>query len=80
MTDKQPVPLAQCVEQALEQYFIQLEGETPGGLYDLVLAEVERPLLQKVMYHAGSNQSRAAQYLGINRNTLRKKLKFYGIE
>lgn len=80
MSDKQPVPICKCVEDALERYFAQLHGEAPSGLYDLILAEVERPLLRSVMHHAGSNQSRAARYLGINRNTLRTKLKRYGIE
>lgn len=80
MTKHGPGPLCQCIERALEQYFRQLQGEAPSGLYDLVLAEVERPLLEAVMNYAGSNQSRAARYLGINRNTLRKKLVHYGIE
>ncbi|KAA3626242.1 MAG: Fis family transcriptional regulator [Proteobacteria bacterium] len=80
MTETKPAPICQCVERALHHYFEQLEGEPPAGLYDLVLSEVEKPLLKAVMRHAGSNQSRAARYLGINRNTLRKKLSLYGIE
>ena len=74
MNDKQPIPLRKCVEIALQQYFEQLHGESPRGLYDLVISEVERPLLERVMLEAGSNQSKAARYLGINRNTLRSKL------
>lgn len=80
MNEPKPAPVCQCVEKALEHYFRQLQGEAPAGLYDLVIAEVERPLLEVVMRHAGSNQSRAARFLGINRNTLRKKLTQYGIE
>ncbi len=80
MNDPKPAPICQCVEKALEHYFRQLQGEEPTGLHELVVAEVERPLLEVVMRYAGSNQSRAARYLGINRNTLRKKLNQYGIE
>ena len=80
MNTSKPAPLRQCVEIALSHYFKQLQGEPPVDLYTLVLSEVERPLLAAVMEYAGSNQSRAARYLGINRNTLRKKLAHYGIE
>jgi Fis family transcriptional regulator, factor for inversion stimulation protein len=79
MTDKQPIPLSKCVEHALQQYFEQLSGEPPRGMYDLVMTEVERPLLERVMLEAGSNQSKAARYLGINRNTLRSKLSRYSL-
>jgi Fis family transcriptional regulator, factor for inversion stimulation protein len=80
MSENQPAPIHDCIEAALERYFTELQGEAPSGLYDLILGEVERPLLRAVLHHAGSNQSRAARYLGINRNTLRSKLKRYGIE
>lgn len=80
MNESRPVPIRRCVEQALQLYFRELQGEATVGLYDLVIAEVERPLLESVMRHAGGNQSKAARYLGINRNTLRKKLGQYGIE
>lgn len=72
--------LAECVEAALEKYFIHLEGQEPSGLYQMVLGEMEKPLLQTVMNQAGGNQTKAADILGINRGTLRKKLKQYGIE
>ncbi len=72
-------PLAVCVQTALERYFRQLDGEKATDLYDLVLAQVEKPLLEIVMSHAGSNQCKAAEMLGINRNTLRKKLKQHGL-
>ncbi|MCP4040605.1 MAG: Fis family transcriptional regulator, partial [Gammaproteobacteria bacterium] len=58
----------------------QLDGHAPGGMYQLVISEVEAPLLETVLRYTESNQSRAAELLGINRGTLRKKLKQYGIE
>ena len=78
--DKPRGPLATCVKTALERYFHDLNGEKPGDLYDMVLAEVEAPLLEAAMEHAKHNQCRAAGILGINRNTLRKKLKIYGLD
>jgi Fis family transcriptional regulator len=72
-------PLATCVKSALERYFRQLDGEKASDLYDMVLAQVEKPLLEIVMNHAHSNQCKAAEMLGINRNTLRKKLDIYGL-
>ena len=80
MKDKRPRPLADYVTRALTRYFSDLNGEKPSNLYDLVIGQVERPLLQVIMRQAESNQSRAAQMLGINRNTLRKKLRQYGLE
>jgi len=72
-------PLHDSVRQALESYFTQLKGSSPDNLYDLVLAEIEVPLLQAVMEYTRENQSRAAILLGLSRGTLRKKLKLYGI-
>jgi Fis family transcriptional regulator len=73
--------LSACVKGSLERYFHDLNGERPAGdLYDLVIQEVERPLLEIVMRHVKSNQCRAAELLGINRNTLRKKLKLHGLD
>jgi len=72
-------PLAACVKTALERYFRHLDGAKAVDLYDIFLAEVEKPLLEVVMQHVQSNQCRAAEMLGINRNTLRKKLKRYGL-
>jgi Fis family transcriptional regulator len=63
----------------MERYFHTLNGEKVSGVYDMVMAEVEKPLLEAVMKHVQSNQCRAAEILGINRNTLRKKLKQYKI-
>jgi Fis family transcriptional regulator, factor for inversion stimulation protein len=72
-------PLHESVRQALENYFTQLKGEIPKNLYDLVLAEVEEPLMRAVMEFTNNNQSRAAIVLGLSRGTLRKKLKTYGM-
>lgn len=63
-----------CVRESLEAYFRDLRGTEPHGLYELITRVVEKPLLDVVMQHAGHNQSRAAEWLGMNRNTLRKKL------
>ena len=66
--------LAECVQRALDRYFRDLDGETPCAIYDMVLKAVERPMLETVMERAEGNQTLAAELLGINRNTLRKKL------
>jgi Fis family transcriptional regulator, factor for inversion stimulation protein len=67
------------VEQVLAEYFAMLDGERPCDLYEVVMREVEQPLLRSVMAYVGSNQSRAAEVLGLSRGTLRKKLKDHGI-
>lgn len=72
-------PLHDSVRQALESYFVQLKGQAPNNLYELVLAEVEVPLIEAVMEFTRGNQSRAAILLGLSRGTLRKKLKLYGM-
>lgn len=72
-------PLRRHTEEALSQYFTALNGDRPGDLYDLVLGEVEEPLFRAVMEFTQGNQSQAAGILGINRGTLRKKLKTYSI-
>ena len=71
--------LSECVEQALKDYFKQLDGHPTANLYDMLLAEVEAPLLKSTLEHVNGNQSKAAEILGINRGTLRKKLKTYGL-
>ena len=72
--------LATCVRRDLEQYFRDLDGEPPSGVYEMVLNCVEKPLLELILDRAGNNQSRAAEWLGINRNTLRKKMQQHGIK
>ena len=69
--------LGRCVISALEQYFRDLDGEKPAAIYDMVLKSVEKPMLEVVLAKAGANQTMAAEMLGINRNTLRKKLTEY---
>ena len=63
-----------CVRDSLEQYFKDLRGAEPHSLHDMIITTVERPLLEVVMKHAEGNQSKAADWLGVNRNTLRRKL------
>jgi Fis family transcriptional regulator len=64
----------ECIRASLEAYFRDLRGAEPHGVQQMVFDAVERPLLEVVMQQAGGNQSRAAEWLGINRNTLRRKL------
>jgi Fis family transcriptional regulator len=66
-------------EDALEVYFESLNGDRPGDLYDLVMGEVERPLFKAVLDYTQGNQSQAAGILGLNRGTLRKKLRYYSL-
>ncbi|MDB5812994.1 MAG: transcriptional regulator, Fis family [Rhodocyclales bacterium] len=68
-----------CVTQALDRYFSDLDGEKPAGIYDMVIREVEKPMLQSVLRQTRGNQTQAAEILGITRNTLRRKLTEYGL-
>jgi len=79
MDDHKHAPLSVCVETALKDYFEQLNGHATANLYDMLLAEVEAPLFKATLLHTNGNQSRAAEILGLNRGTLRKKLKTYGL-
>lgn len=72
--------LSQAVIESLDDYFTHLDGEQPHAVYDMVLGCVEEPLLKYIMQKVGGNQSKAADILDINRNTLRKKLQQYKIE
>ena len=72
-------PLCKHTEDALDHYFSSLNGDRPGDLYDLVIGEVERPLFKAVLDYTQGNQSQAAGILGINRGTLRKKLRTYSL-
>lgn len=76
---KSKKPLCKHTEDALENYFATLNGDRPGDLYELVMGEVERPLFRAVMDYTDGNQSQAAGILGINRGTLRKKLRTYSL-
>ena len=64
----------ECIRDSLNAYFQDMDGVEPHGMYDMLLSAVEKPLLDVVMQRAEQNQSRAAEWLGLNRNTLRKKL------
>jgi len=64
----------ECLRTSVEQYFKDLRGAEPNDLHDLFLGAAEKPLLEVVLRHADGNQSKAAEWLGINRNTLRRKL------
>lgn len=66
--------ISACIKGALENYFRDLDGESPSSIYDMVLKSVERPMLEVILQQAGGNQTLAAEMLGINRNTLRKKI------
>jgi Fis family transcriptional regulator len=71
--------LSDCVRRTLNRYFRDLEGERPAAVYEMVLASVEKPMLEVIMKQAGGNQTVAADILGINRNTLRRKLTEHGL-
>lgn len=71
--------LRQNVEIAVNNYFEQLDGQMVTDVYDMVLQEVEAPLLEAVLRYTRNNQTLASSVLGLNRGTLRKKLKRYGM-
>ena len=73
-TEPTPLPLSEYVRDAVQRYFADMDGHLPEDLYRTVLNEMERPLLEVVMDKLSGNQSRAANVLGLNRTTLRKKL------
>lgn len=79
MKKAQSRKLCDCVENSLKQYFKDLNGKETSGVYQMVLTEMEKPLLAVVMKYAEKNQSKASRVLGINRNTLRKKLDLHGL-
>lgn len=78
-TINERTPLRGCVRVALDNYFAHLEGEEPTSLYQLLISEVERPLLEKVLHYTNGNQTRSALILGLSRGTLRKKMAQYGL-
>jgi len=73
-------PLSSLTDECLDSYFANLNGHKPGDLYQLVMGEVEKPLFRAVLTYTKGNQSEAAEILGINRGTLRKKLKTYKLQ
>ncbi|MBS4097904.1 MAG: Fis family transcriptional regulator [Sulfuricella sp.] len=72
--------LTGCVRKSLDDYFRHLDGEKPSAIYDMVVSHVEKPLLEYILNYAQGNQTKAADLLGLNRNTLRKKMKEHGIQ
>ena len=73
--------VARYVRKAMDEYFKDLDGEDPScAVYDMVISCIEKPLIETVLHHAEGNQTRAAELLGLNRNTLRKKILAHGIK
>ena len=79
-SDARETELSSTVRKVMKQYFKDLDGEKASGIYGMVVAAVEKPMLEVVMFQAQGNQTRAAELLGLNRNTLRKKLQQHGID
>ena len=71
--------IADCVRHSVQKYLQDLDGEAPCPMYEMVIRNVEKPLLEVVLAHAEGNQTIAADMLGINRNTLRKKMQVHKI-
>jgi Fis family transcriptional regulator len=71
--------IAACMRRSLNRYFKDLDGEAPSEIYNMVVSAVEKPLLAYILDRAEGNQTRAADMLGINRNTLRKKMREHGL-
>lgn len=80
LAERRKKPLCSCIDSALQRFFNDLDGhQPPRDIYQMVISEVELPLLKAVMNYARGNQSKAAEVLGINRSTLRKKLEKYDL-
>ena len=71
--------IARCVRKAIDSYFRDLDGEQPSPIYVMVMQSVERPMIETVLARVNGNQTQAAALLGMNRNTLRKKMQAYGL-
>jgi Fis family transcriptional regulator, factor for inversion stimulation protein len=74
---KNSCKLSTAIEESLEDYFKHLDGQPPHAIYDMVLGCVEKPMLEFILNKVGGNQSKVAEMLGLNRNTLRKKMAEY---
>ena len=82
MTAQTPTEISQlshAVKHSIRRYLYELDGTLPNDMYDLVLRQIERPLFEAILEHTKGNQSRAAELLGLNRGTLRKKLRSYDL-
>ncbi len=71
--------LSVAVNESLDDYFTHLDGQPPHAIYDMVLGCIEKPMLEFILHKVGGNQSKAAEILGLNRNTLRKKMAEYNL-
>lgn len=78
--DQEISQLYNAVKHSVRRYLYELDGSSPNEMYDMVLRQVERPLLEAVLDYTHGNQSKAAEYLGLNRGTLRKKIRDYNLE
>ncbi len=80
--DRHPAkqPIAECVKRTLAIYFEDLDGHQPHAVYELVLSQTEKPMLESVMKHTKGNLTKAAEILGLNRLTVQRKLKKYGLD
>lgn len=78
-SDQSIAQLYNAVKHSIRRYLYELDGTQPHDMYDLVLKQVEQPLLEAILEHTKGNQSKAAEYLGLNRGTLRKKLRTYNL-
>jgi Fis family transcriptional regulator, factor for inversion stimulation protein len=76
---KQISQLSNAVKHSIRRYLYELDGTQPNDMYDLVLRQIEQPLFEAILEHTKGNQSRAAELLGLNRGTLRKKLRSYNL-
>ncbi len=71
--------LSHAVKHSIRRYLYELDGTQPNNMYNLVLKQIEQPLFEAILEHTKGNQSRAAELLGLNRGTLRKKLRSYNL-
>ena len=78
-SNEQISQLSQAVKHSIRRYLYELDGAQPNSMYELVLKQVEQPLFEAILEHTKGNQSRAAEFLGLNRGTLRKKLRTYNL-
>lgn len=78
--DQQLSQLYNAVKHSIRRYLYELDGTEPNEMYAMVLRQIELPLLEAVLEHTRGNQSKAAEYLGLNRGTLRKKLRIYDLD
>jgi Fis family transcriptional regulator len=78
--DQQISQLYNAVKHSIRRYLYELDGTEPNEMYAMVLRQIELPLLETVLEHTRGNQSKAAEYLGLNRGTLRKKLRIYDLD